>query len=322
MEQGSLKEHHLENAVFQVLSESKIKDGFGPGIGRDYGECEGILSADGFGRTPKEAFQKARGNFLCALGKCKMMRIQMCLPIDTKQGQIKSYMQSFKELADAEDIAIIGGQSQVSECFQTQSFFVEMIGQKEAYQFEKKQMKEGADIVMVGNAGENGNLHLLEDKHDELRRLFSEAFLEKNVSELGKVNPGVLENALKKFYLETKDILYVHDISTGGVYAALWQLGKACGKGLWVENRWIPIRQETIEICEAFDCNPYLLDGTGAYLIVSEEGKKLQRYLMECGMDCAVIGAITSQKERTVRFGNEESRTLTSDTTEELYRVL
>ena len=43
----------------------------------------------------------------------------------------------------------------------------------------------------------------------------------------------------------------------GGFLSALWKMAEASGAGLSADLRSVPIRQETIEICEIFDVNPY-----------------------------------------------------------------
>ena len=51
----------------------------------------------------------------------------------------------------------------------------------------------------------------------------------------------------------------MHDVTEGGIFGALWEMAEASGVGLCVDLKKIPIRQETIEICEFFNLNPYQL---------------------------------------------------------------
>ena len=57
------------------------------------------------------------------------------------------------------------------------------------------------------------------------------------------------------------------------MYAALWKLAEAAGAGLTVEQQSIPVRQETIEICELLDVSPYLMQ-SGAYLYLTEKDER------------------------------------------------
>ena len=64
----------------------------------------------------------------------------------------------------------------------------------------------------------------------------------------------------------------MHDLSEGGVFGALWELGQCSGVGLEIDLKKIPIRQETIEICEFFDLNPYKLLSGGSLLLAAADG--------------------------------------------------
>ena len=50
------------------------------------------------------------------------------------------------------------------------------------------------------------------------------------------------------------------------------------------------MRQETIEVCEYFDLNPYELMAGGSLLILSSNGGELVRALDAAGVPAAVIG--------------------------------
>ena len=60
----------------------------------------------------------------------------------------------------------------------------------------------------------------------------------------------------------------------------------------------VPIRQETIEICEIFDINPYKLNSEGAVLIGIPAGEALVQELRRMGMMAAVIGQTNAGNDR------------------------
>lgn len=49
-------------------------------------------------------------------------------------------------------------------------------------------------------------------------------------------------------------------------------MAEASGIGLEVDLKSIPIRQETVELCEAFRLNPYLLISSGCMLMAAPDG--------------------------------------------------
>ena len=104
--------------------------------------------------------------------------------------------------------------------------------------------------------------------------------------------------------------IYSHDISRGGVFAALWEMGDALKCGLEVCHDNIPILQETIEICEHTGDNPYMIDGCGSALFVVSDGECLADKLYEAGYEAAVIGHLTENSDRVI-VHEDERRFLT-----------
>ena len=102
---------------------------------------------------------------------------------------------------------------------------------------------------------------------------------------------------------------YLHVVREGGVFGSLWELAAANGVGLVADLKRIPVRQETIEVCEYFDLNPYELLAGGSLLIVAPNGGELVQALETAGVPAAVIGRTTQGNDRVIRRG-EESRFL------------
>ena len=113
----------------------------------------------------------------------------------------------------------------------------------------------------------------------------------------------------------------MHDVTEGGILGALWEMAEASGVGLEIDLRAIPIRQETVEICEFFGLNPYGLISSGCMLIAADRGHDLARELEKAGIPAAVIGRATAGNDRIVQNGEERSY-LERPKTDELYKVV
>lgn len=92
----------------------------------------------------------------------------------------------------------------------------------------------------------------------------------------------------------------IYDLSQSGIFAGLWEMAQEAGVGLEVDLRKIPVRQETIEICEFLEENPYELASGGSLLMTAENGNTLVTALMRAGIPAAVIGRTTRGKERVL----------------------
>ena len=75
----------------------------------------------------------------------------------------------------------------------------------------------------------------------------------------------------------------VYRLGSQGVLSGLWNAAEASGVGLQAELRRIPIRQETVEICEYFQINPYYLLSGGSLLLGAQTAMALLRGFPEEG---------------------------------------
>ena len=177
-------------------------------------------------------------------------------------------------------VDIITGHTEVNTAVSEPIISVTMMGKQSGHSDDADMCRlkrpVGMDIVMCGQTGVGGTLQLYYDNQKEL----------------------------------FESSVYAHDISRGGVFAALWELGDALKCGLEVCHDDIPILQETIEICEHTGDNPYMIDGCGAALFVVPDGEHLADKLYEAGYEASVIGHLTENSDRVV-VHDEERRFLT-----------
>ena len=90
-----------------------------------------------------------------------------------------------------------------------------------------------------------------------------------------------------------------------GIFGDLWLLAQERDCGLDIFLKDIPVRQETIEICEIFSKNPYILPSEGALLISIRDGHGLVYDLKKKNINAAVIGKETASKDRVIINGED-----------------
>ena len=166
-----------------------------------------------------------------------------------------------------------------------------------------KDCETSAGLYMAGRAGFAGSAVLAENFRDKLRERFLLSMIDaaripsEELLLFGKA-ARALENGA----------VCMKDVSRGGVFAALWEFSSKLQCGFEADLKKIPIRQETIEICEYFDLNPYQLYGQGAILAaVPEKGAEASSeerdLLLRAGFQR--IGSLTAGKARIIRNGEE-----------------
>lgn len=324
MEQGSLPERYLSRSVIKHVRKQNKKIEVPAAIGNDYSRLNGVITADGMGDTPWIAWAKASNNFACSGGKVVGARLALMLPADIKESKIKNYMADFNAFAQKRGVQILGGHSQVSEVFSKEQFLVTLVGEAGSFLPNKKEIKDGDDIVFIGYAGQMGADVILRNHYQELSDRFSESYLNTAYMDIETYEVCNVVNALMKS--QELSVLYMHDVSGGGLYGGLWQLGVWMDKGFEIIHENVPIKQETIEISEFYNINPYMLDGTGGLLVISKNGEQILEYLdkefnANYRLEAKVIGKVTEKKEKIIVVNNVDRRCLSPVNGDEGYRL-
>ncbi len=106
----------------------------------------------------------------------------------------------------------------------------------------------------------------------------------------------------------------------GGVMAALWDYFDRFGLGFEIELRRLPLLQETVEVCEVFDLNPYRLWSEGCALLTAGSGEMLRSELGKRGIHAVVIGRTKRGIRRQIQNG-EILTCLDRPKPDELYKI-
>ena len=159
-------------------------------------------------------------------------------------------------------------------------------------------LNPGEDLVVAGEVGIFGTLTLIRQEREILRKYFSESFL--------RMGADTLKNckvSREDIFWSDKRISALYFTEEGGILSGLWKMAEASGVGLDVNLRRIPIRQETIEICERLDVDPYKMESEGSVLLGTGQGDALVRELAAKGIHAAVIGHADKGNDRLLHSG-------------------
>ena len=87
-----------------------------------------------------------------------------------------------------------------------------------------------------------------------------------------------------------------------GFFAALWHLCELTGSGCDADIKKIPVCQETVEICEYFDLDPYTAPCGNMLLIAAADGSRMLYELGRRGHSVTQIGVLTGGRGRLLRY--------------------
>lgn len=293
----------------------------------------------GFGNQPGVSVVAAANNLAAGGAVPQAITVHAVLPPSFEEHELKKAMKELVKAAEVCGMQVICGHTEVSDAVDRPLYQMTGIGQvciEDANQrpmlgfsgnvgwqqnkgqagagWTQKKLCPGQALVVTKWIALAGTVALAEAHEEELHARFP-LFLT-DQAKAWKPQLSVVRDAQIASRI---DGCAMHDLSQGGIFGALWEMAQRAGVGLEVDLKRIPIRQETVEICEYFDINPYGLYSAGALLVGTSQPEALVQALIGHGIPAAVIGRVTDGNDRIIRNG-EEVRFLDRPQQDEWYR--
>ncbi len=327
MKVGKIPENVLQRSVLKQIKTSRPEVLSGASIGED---CAAIalaedevfvLSTDPITGTVKDighlAIQITLNDLASAGAEPIGVMLTFLLPERLSEAKLRAMMEQAETEAHAANVQIMGGHTEVTRVVTQPVISVVGVGKvKRGQLISTAGARPGMDVIATKWIGLEGTSIIAKEKEEQLLSRYPKALVDeaKNFDRYLSVLPeaGV---AVKS------GVGAMHDVTEGGIFGALWEMADAAGVGLEIDLKKIPIRQETVEVCEFFDINPYELISSGCMLMAAADGNGLVRALLAEGIPAECIGKVTAGNDRVILSG-EERRFLEPPKTDELYRVV
>lgn len=324
---GKVPENVLKRSILKQIQTKREEVLIGAGVGEDCAvlslkEDEVFVlstdpitaAADHIGRLAV----LASTNDLAASGAEPIgIMVSALLPEETQEPQLREMMRQMEEICSKLQIQLAGGHTEITKAVNQPILTVTGIGKAKKDRFVTTNgAKAGQDIVITKWIALEGTSIIAHAKEAELLTKYRAELVEeaKSFERFLSVIPEAA-TAVRS------GVSAMHDVTEGGIFGALWELAESAGVGLEIEWKKIPVKQETIEICEFFGINPYELISGGSMLIVTDNGHDLVKALEREGIAAAVIGKTTSGNDRVV-INEEERRFLEPPKPDEIYKVV
>lgn len=229
--------------------------------------------------------------------------VSMIVPPETEESRIKSIMEVLEETASALNVQIAGGHSEVSDKVNMPVFSVTAYGNCAGELLDSRREKDtlyGQDIVMTGYMALEATGVAAVQHREELS--FAPGYMAGAADYLQELS--VVKHA--QIALEHGSAV-MHDLSETGVFGGLWELGEKMQAGMEIEARNIPVHQETIELSEQLEQNPYTMQSAGSLLVVTRDGNGLVHQYEKEGIHAALIGKVMPGHDK-VLLNRDERR--------------
>ncbi len=173
------------------------------------------------------------------------------------------------------------------------------------------------DILITGTIAKRGTGELIGHFKDRLLKRYPEGFINKAeaLSRTSCDTETQIQTAL------SHGAVYVKEYTEFGILEALYGMSKELKCGMEVRIRDIPIRQETVEVCEELGVNPYALCSGDSLLIVCKDGAGMQEILRDQGVEVTLVGVTCPGNDKMLLNG-EERGYLPHIREDELTRIL
>ena len=175
------------------------------------------------------------------------------------------------------------------------------------------------EIYVLNSIACDASKYLLDLKKGELEKKFPPFFMhlvEVSVTE-GEETAKKIEGILPEL---KKDSVYCEEMEEGGILNALWYMAEACATGFEIGLKKIPIDQQTVEVLEMYDINPYYARSRGTWLALTDDPAGFESVLHRAQIPYGRIGTANDTKKRTILNG-ESVRYLDRPQREELEKL-
>lgn len=326
MRTGKIPENVLKRSVFRQLHIKRSDVLLGAGVGEDCAALRlaadeiFVLSADPVIWTDDSDGRRAVHGTLNDLASSGAQPVGLMLtallPTDIEEAQIRQMVKQIVEQCEPLGVQILGGHTEITDAVNRAVICVTGVGKvKEGGLVSTKGARPGDDIVITKWIGLEGTARIARAHTKELSARYPMHLIDeaKGFDRYLSIIPEAA-TAVKS------GVRAMHDVTEGGIFGALWELAEASGVGLEIDLKKIPIRQETVEICEFFGLNPYQLVSGGSLLIASADGNALVMELNRAGIPAVVVGKAAAGNDR-VLMNEEERRFLEPPKADEIHRI-
>ena len=249
------------------------------------------------------ALHRACNSLAAAGGSPTAVALQLTLPETAEETELKGLMQEALSACEEAGVVLANGHTQISAFVTEPVISATAIGSSSSV-MTLEETVFGSDLVMTKSAGFAGAVLLAKHYRENLHERYTYAFIDKAAAREAEVSVLPEIKVLKEL-----GIRHMHDVAEGGVFGAVWELCERLNAGVELDLKKIPICQETVEICEYFDVNPYQLKGDGALLFLTHDSTAVIKALKEAGIPAAVIGRVNESNDR-VLINEDETRFL------------
>jgi hydrogenase expression/formation protein HypE len=239
-------------------------------------------------------------------------------PPGTSEEDIEKIMRDAGQASEEINIEIMGGHTEITDAVNRIIINTTVVGKQLKSKLpDYNEIEIGDKVLVTKYAGIEGTSIIAKELEGIL------------IDKIGKEKLEIAQNMDSMLSVVEEgrvcgeiEVNYMHDITEGGIFGAVWEATKAIGKGIKINKDLIPIKDITKEIMDILEIDIYRLISSGSMLIIAKEEKLKEIYeeLGKLNIKISVIGEIIDKGVRLEKDGKEFK--IDPPDSDELYKAL
>lgn len=264
-------------------------------------------------------FYRTVNDLYCTGAQPKALTAAFLLPDSCEEEDFRKLVLTLEQFCEKESMEYAGGDTKIvdaaiigrpvitltaygtRESWTTSNATYSKEARKTAEAFFKP--KGGESLLMAGYAGDSGVALASLSCEARLAQRYSGSVLTTARACLTDLSAARASHVARQH-----GIMAMHNISSDGVFGALWEMADGAGLGLTADLRAIPVLQQSIEIADYLELNPYRMEACASLLMACdpEEADAVVNELHAQGIPAACIGRFHQKGESVARILKNE----------------
>ncbi|MGD8724479.1 MAG: AIR synthase-related protein [Desulfobacterales bacterium] len=227
-------------------------------------------------------------------------------PSGATPSQIKSVFEELKHYCRRWGITLCGGHTEITEAVVRPIVAGMMAGTVARNNLiDKRQMQKGDRVLLTKAVAIEGTAIIAREFGDRLEQM---GISKRKIDHCRRYLDQISIVAEAKIAAENPGTSAMHDVTEGGLSAALAELSIAGGHQIKVNMNDIPVYPETQKICNLLGIDPLGLIGSGSLLICcrNADSQKLMQRIDAAGIEIACIGEVSDKGQEIQAYRNKK----------------
>lgn len=328
---GKLSPETLKKIIFSNLGVTDPRVIIGPQVGEDaavidFGDRFLITHADPItGAIENIGWLSVNiiANDIATRGaRPRWLLVVMLLPQSIKLSQIKQIMEQINEAATSLDMAIVGGHTEITLDIDRPILITTAFGETNGKMvINTNGAKVGDAIIVTKGIAIEGTAILSTEMADSLKGKVDKETIRKAQRFVRMIS--VVKDAMTA--TEVGGVHAMHDATEGGIATGLQEVAAASKVGIRVNEKNIPIFEETKKICNALEIDPLKTISSGMLIIAADAKKanEIVEALKKAGVQGKIVGEVVKKDEGAYILRKDGSKLdLSKPLEEELWKCL